>query len=83
MLIAILFAAGLATDTQKQRNKVLFFLAIAFLVFALLLTQTKAPLAGLIAGFVFITPFLVDVRKNLLRYFCYIGLSFLIIFGTF
>ena len=55
VLIAILFAAGLATDTQKQRNKVLFFLAIAFLVFALLLTQTKAPLAGLIAGFVFIT----------------------------
>lgn len=83
VLIAILFAAGLATDTQKQRNKVIFFLAIAFLVFAFLLTQTKAPLAGLIVGFVFITPFLVDVRKNLLRYLCYIGCSFFIIFGIF
>ena len=81
--VAVLSAAGLASTTQKTKYKVLLFLAIAFLMFAFFFTQSKAPLAGLLVGVLFITPFIINIRKNLIRYLCYIGISFLLIFGTF
>jgi O-antigen ligase len=81
--IAILFAAGLAANAQKTTHKILLCLSIAFMLFAFFFSQSKAPLAGLVAGFLFITPFLVNIRKNLIKYLCYIGVSSLIIFIIF
>lgn len=80
---AVFSAAGLAATTKKAKYKALLFLAIAVLMFAFFFTQTKAPLAGLLAGVLFITPFLINIRKNLIRYLCFIGLSALIIFVSF
>lgn len=81
--VAVLSAAGLASTTQKAKEKFLLFLAIAFLMFAFFFTQSKAPLAGLLVGILFITPFIINIRKSLIRYLCYIGISVLLIFGTF
>lgn len=81
--VAVLFAAGLVPCTQKRIHKGLLFLTIAFLTFAFFFSQSKAPLIGLITGILFFTPFLINLRKNLIRYLSYISVSFIIIFGSF
>lgn len=83
VMIAVLFAAGLVSSTQNTKHNLLLFMAIVFLMFAFIFAQSKAQMLGLITGILFLTPFLITMEKSLIKYFCYIGVSFLIVFGIF
>lgn len=81
--IGILFGMGLLNHAKSKAEKAILFSVIAFLFFASLFTQTRAPLISLLLGMGYLILVIKNFRVFLIRNLYIFAVGFVFLFGIY